>query len=77
MREFGVVEAKNKFGHLLDLVEHGGEVVIIRRGKEVARIIPARPQPGVAAALAWRRTRLNYTVAQPLADCSMALVAGG
>ena len=43
MQEFGAFEAKNKLGHLLDLVEHGEEVMITRHGKEVARIVPARP----------------------------------
>jgi prevent-host-death family protein len=43
MHEVGAFEAKNKFGHLLDLVEQGEEVMITRRGKEVARLVPARP----------------------------------
>ncbi len=42
MPEFGAFEAKNKFGHLLDLVEHGEEVTITRHGKEVARLVPVR-----------------------------------
>jgi prevent-host-death family protein len=44
MHEFGAFEAKNKFGHLLDLVKHGEEVMITRHGRAVARIVPARPQ---------------------------------
>ena len=43
MREMGALEAKNTFGHLLDQVEHGEEIVITRRGKAVARIVPAQP----------------------------------
>jgi prevent-host-death family protein len=43
MREVGAFEAKNKLGQLLDLVERGEEVMITRHGKEVARLIPARP----------------------------------
>ena len=43
MREVGAFEAKNKFGHLLDQVEHGEEIVITRRGKAVARLVPAEP----------------------------------
>ena len=43
MREVGAFEAKNKLGQLLDLVEQGEEVVITRHGKEVARLVPARP----------------------------------
>jgi len=43
MREIGAFEAKNKFGHLLDEVAHGEEIVITRRGKPVARLVPAEP----------------------------------
>jgi prevent-host-death family protein len=43
MRSVGALEAKNKLGPLLDEVEHGEEIVITRRGKEVARLVPARP----------------------------------
>jgi prevent-host-death family protein len=43
MRAMGAFEAKNKFGHLLDLVERGEEILITRRGKAVARIVPADP----------------------------------
>jgi prevent-host-death family protein len=42
MKEVGAFEAKNKLGQLLDLVEHGEEVMITRHGKEVARLVPAR-----------------------------------
>jgi prevent-host-death family protein len=42
MREVGAFEAKNKFGQLLDIVEHGEEVMITRHGKEVARLVPVR-----------------------------------
>jgi prevent-host-death family protein len=40
MREVGAFEAKNKFGTLLDRVEKGEEIVITRRGKPVARLVP-------------------------------------
>ena len=43
MREVGAFEAKNKLGTLLDWVERGEEVVITRRGKPVARLVPATP----------------------------------
>jgi len=43
MREIGAFEAKNKLGTLLDWVERGEEVVITRRGKPVARLVPATP----------------------------------
>ncbi len=43
MREVGTFEAKNKFSSLLDQVEHGAEIVITRRGKPVAKLVPAEP----------------------------------
>ncbi|MFZ0887429.1 MAG: type II toxin-antitoxin system prevent-host-death family antitoxin [Candidatus Binataceae bacterium] len=43
MREIGAFEAKTKLSTLLDWVERGEEVVITRRGKAVARMIPATP----------------------------------
>lgn len=42
MRTIGAFEARNRLGRLLDEVEHGEEVVSTRRGKEVARLVPAR-----------------------------------
>ncbi len=44
MKEVGAFEAKNRLGQLLDWVEAGEEVVITRRGKVVARMVP----PGTA-----------------------------
>jgi prevent-host-death family protein len=38
--EIGAFEAKNTLGSLLDRVERGEEVVITRRGKPVARLVP-------------------------------------
>jgi prevent-host-death family protein len=43
MREVGAFEAKSKFGQLLDQVENGEEIVITRRGKAVAKLVPAEP----------------------------------
>jgi prevent-host-death family protein len=45
MKVVGAFEAKNKLGHLLDLVEQGEEITITRHGKEVARIVSARSTP--------------------------------
>ncbi|HVA15076.1 MAG TPA: type II toxin-antitoxin system prevent-host-death family antitoxin [Stellaceae bacterium] len=41
MREIGAFEAKNRLGSLLDEIERGEEVVITRRGKAIARLVPA------------------------------------
>lgn len=43
MREVGAFEAKNQLGALLDEVEHGEEIIITRRGKVVAKLVPAGP----------------------------------
>lgn len=43
MHVVGVFEAKNRLTSLLDEVEGGGEVLITRRGKPVARLVPAEP----------------------------------
>jgi prevent-host-death family protein len=52
MPEFGALEAKNRFAHLLDLVERGEEVTITRRGREVARLVPAKASRNREAARA-------------------------
>jgi len=41
MLEIGTFEAKNKLSELLDRVEKGEEIAITRRGKTIARLVPA------------------------------------
>lgn len=41
MDEVGLFEAKNKFSELVGRAERGEEVVITRRGKAVAKLVPA------------------------------------
>ena len=41
--EISVKDARRKLSALLDQVKEGGEVVILRRGKKVARLVP-RPK---------------------------------
>jgi prevent-host-death family protein len=43
MQEIGLFEAKNKLSALLDRVERGAEIVITRRGKPVAKLVPLAP----------------------------------
>ncbi len=38
--DVGVKEARSKFKTLLDQVEKGKEIIIRRRGREVARMVP-------------------------------------
>jgi len=40
MHAVGVFEAKNRLTALLDEVENGGEVIITRRGRPIARLAP-------------------------------------
>jgi prevent-host-death family protein len=40
MKEIGAFEAKRKLGQVLDWVEAGEEVIITRRGRAVAKLIP-------------------------------------
>ena len=49
MQTMSVAEAKARFSALLSAVEAGEEIVITRRGKAVARLMPA--PAGDAAAL--------------------------
>lgn len=44
MHTIGAFEAKNTLGALLDEVERGGEVVITRHGKPVARLVPNKAE---------------------------------
>jgi prevent-host-death family protein len=43
MREIGAFEAKNGLGTLLDRVEGGEEIIITRRGRPVAKLVPVGP----------------------------------
>ena len=40
--EINAKEARGKLSSLLRRVEHGDEVVVLRRGKQVARLVPFR-----------------------------------
>lgn len=46
----GTVEATDGLRDLLDRIERGEEIVITRDGRPVARIVPAAPGDGPAAA---------------------------
>lgn len=39
--QINVLEAKNRLSELIRMVEEGGEVTIAKRGKPVARLVPA------------------------------------
>jgi prevent-host-death family protein len=75
MKEIGASEAKNRLGTLLDWVEQGEEVVITRRGKAVARLVPVRRRADPEEARAANRRireraetlKSNITLAEILA----------
>lgn len=50
--EIGARDAKTHLSELLDRVERGEELVITRRGRPVARLMPIGPRHDVAAAQA-------------------------
>jgi prevent-host-death family protein len=61
--EIGAVEAKNKLGQLLDLLEQNEEITITRHGTEATRLVPLRPvrnRDQVRAALRCRRERAHH-----------------
>ncbi len=66
MAEFGAFEAKNRFGHLLDLVECGENVLITRHEKEVARLVPARGAATIETARAASQRIRDRAKAQKL-----------
>jgi prevent-host-death family protein len=54
MKELTAVEAKVRFGAVLDAVERGEQIVVTRNGKVIARIIPAS-EPAMSPEEAVRR----------------------
>ena len=42
MYRFSITEARRRFNELVERVERGNSVIIMRRGRNVARMVPAR-----------------------------------
>lgn len=59
--EINVKDARSKLSSLLDQVEEGGEVIILRRGKQVARLVPARPEGRLLPSLKDFRDSIRIT----------------
>ena len=78
MKEIGAFEAKSKLGQLLDWVEAGEEVLITRRGKAVARLVPPEHAFALDRAAAARirsmRQRLVERVQAKLPGADFAFV---
>ena len=70
MEQVQIAQAKANFSSLLERAEAGEEIVIARRGKAIARLIPeARSRKSAAEALsaAWALGGLDIEPAPPLA----------
>ena len=50
MEQVQIAQAKAHLSALLERVETGEEIIIARRGKAIARLVPEPPQPRTAAA---------------------------
>lgn len=59
MSKHSIVETKNKITELIARAERGGEIVITRHGREVAKIVALEPLRGpmTAAELDWLAER--------------------
>ena len=75
MKTVGAFEAKTHLSRLLEEVEGGEEVLITRHGREVARLVPPRPNAAAARREALERLRqfrrgkrLNGLTIQELRD---------
>lgn len=44
MMEVGIFEGRNRFSELVEAAERGEEVVVLRRGKPAARLVPFAPR---------------------------------
>ena len=54
-------DARNKLSSLLDLVEEGEEIIITRRGKKIARLVPQQVTVKRLPTLADFRSSLHIT----------------
>ena len=71
MREVGVLEAKTHLSALLDEVERAGEeLAITRRGKIIAKIIPAAPAKMSRADVVARFARLRDHIADTYGEAT-------
>ena len=73
--EITATEASRSFADLLDAVEHRSETfVIVRRGKVIARLEPARVASGARATDVLRRHRIDPAWSEEVAELRSQLV---
>jgi len=65
--EINVKDARSRLSSLLDRVRVGGEVIILRRGKEVARLVPPEGEGRPLPSLKEFRASIRVT-GEPLRD---------
>ncbi len=76
MPEITATEASRSFADLLDAVEHRGETfVIVRRGKVIAQLEPARVASGARAKEILRRHRVDDAWSGEVSELRSQLVA--
>ena len=75
MREVGAFEAKTHLSALLDAVEAGEEIVITRRGRAVARLVPVAGADTARRAAAIERIRSLRRTLAPGLDAAAILDA--
>jgi len=69
MPEVSATDAARNFADILDAVEHRGEhFTVVRRGKPIAHLEPARPGLGADAKALLRRHRRNANWSEELAS---------
>ena len=66
--KISVGEARQKLSHLLDLVTVGGEVVITRAGKPIAKLIPVRKESSPARRFVLDSAKGEFTVPDDFND---------
>lgn len=67
MPDVSATEAARNFADLLDAVEHRGErFTVVRRGKAIATLEPARPAIGAEAKAVLRRHRRDRSWSEDL-----------
>jgi prevent-host-death family protein len=69
MPEISATDAARNFADILDAVEHRGEhFTVVRRGKAIARLEPARPGLGMETKALLRRHRRDASWSEDLAS---------
>ncbi|GAA1998379.1 type II toxin-antitoxin system Phd/YefM family antitoxin [Microbacterium ulmi] len=66
MAAYNILEARNNLSRLIAAVESGAEVTIMRRGKPVARIVPAEPEAPERPPLGSGRRLAEWFAAHPV-----------